>query len=265
MDFTLLNIPTADDEYQLRLNSARFGETCYMNSSGYYMFYMFPRTGALAEWDKAERKRLEMPNGIPHPELVSLAQQHQLNICDLHRFMKYPFARAVIRTLILELANPRMVTARTEVRRDYVLTTVKDFLFETPQIVREEMVLDTLTPAGEDYVDRCFVNCVLKLYVLHCRPGVFYGASALSQRAKCEVFLGIIELYRGAWAKVRAQPMPVYSGEWWFMEAMHFESWELTIEDWFEKIDRYDPWLCNNSNSSWSDATLLGGFEEGGL
>ncbi|WYZ39057.1 hypothetical protein EsH8_III_000971 [Colletotrichum jinshuiense] len=193
-----------------------------------------------------------------HAGLAKLARKYYVHVNGLHSFMRFPPARAAVRTLLIELEHAE---AQHGPRLDE-----SDIVGGADEIVcnahpsERQTFLARTTTSGTDFADRALILCLVKLYS-HLEAWDSWQFGYGGRRSTLEILLAIIGLFCDAWvhapvidiswARLGRNPIPSFLSNDAVNDVGPSSSLALTPEIWFEWSLLFDPWIRR------TDATLL--------
>ncbi|EFQ26833.1 uncharacterized protein GLRG_02653 [Colletotrichum graminicola M1.001] len=175
------------------------------------------------------------PSVAVNTDLAKLAKRYNICINKLHRFMRFPPVRAVIRTLLIELERAEAQPGPL-LDEDGITNSVN------------EMILNTRA----DFADRALVVCLIKLYS-HFESRACWDFGFCDTRSVAKVLVAVVGLFCIAWVHAPSideswnrlstpSPPPFVShGPIDAVESPLYQ--DLTPEAWFEWSLLYDPWI----------------------
>ncbi|KAK2007589.1 hypothetical protein LZ32DRAFT_632219 [Colletotrichum eremochloae] len=175
------------------------------------------------------------PNTPPvavNADLARLARRCNIHINKLHRFMRFPPVRAVVRTLLIELERAEAQPGPL-LDEDGIINSVN------------ETILDTRS----DFADRALVVCLIKLYS-HFESRSCWGFGFCDTRSATKVLVAIVGLFCNAWvhapsideswSRLNMASAPPFVSHGSVVSPL---SQDLNPEVWFEWSLLYDPWI----------------------
>ncbi|GJC83021.1 hypothetical protein ColLi_05859 [Colletotrichum liriopes] len=144
--------------------------------------------------------------------MARLAERYYIHINELHRFMRFPSVRAVVRTLLIELERSEAQPG-PQLDEDGIIDSVDEMISNTSWPERKALLKQPTTP-GADFADRALGSCLVKLYANFERWNC-WDLRACDRRSVVKVLVAVVGLFCNA----------------------------LTPEIWFEWSLLCDPWI----------------------
>ncbi|KAK2062972.1 hypothetical protein LY76DRAFT_564029 [Colletotrichum caudatum] len=191
-----------------------------------------------------------MPSVAVNTDLATLAKRCNVDINKIHRFMRFPPVRAVVRTLLIELERAEAQPGPL-MDEDGIIDSVNEMILNTSLPERNGLLMQP-TATGTDFADRALVACLIKLYS-HLENRACWGFGSCDIRSAAKVLVAVVGLFCNAWVHAPSideswnrlgtpSPPPFVSPGSVDAVASPVSRY-LTPEAWFEWSLLYDPWI----------------------
>ncbi|KAK6224800.1 hypothetical protein QIS74_03127 [Colletotrichum tabaci] len=125
---------------------------------------------------------------VVNTDLARLASKYNIRINELHKFMRFPPVRAVIRTLLVELERPEAQPG-PQLDEEGIINSVDESIRDSSASERQ-VLLTQPTALGEEFADRSLVSCLVKL-CSHFESWLLWDFGSCDRRSIVEVLVGI--------------------------------------------------------------------------
>ncbi|KAK1986748.1 hypothetical protein LZ30DRAFT_704481 [Colletotrichum cereale] len=119
-----------------------------------------------------------------------------IHMNKLHRFMRFPPVRAVVRTLLIELERAEAQPG-PQLDEDDIINSVNETILNTSSSDRKGLLTQPTAP-GANFADRALVVCLIKLYS-HFESRACWGFGPCETRSVTKVLVAIVGLFCNAW------------------------------------------------------------------
>ncbi|GJC97047.1 hypothetical protein ColKHC_05873 [Colletotrichum higginsianum] len=187
---------------------------------------------------------------VVNTDLARLASRYNIRINELHKFMRFPPVRAVIRTLLIELERPEAQPG-PQLDEEGIINSVDESIRDSSASERQ-VLLTQPTTLGEEFADRSLVSCLVKL-CSHFESWLFWDFGSCDGRSIVEVLVGVVGLFCNAWVhaptidvswtRLSTPSLPASITHEAINDVESPRCPGLTPEIWFQWSLLYDPWI----------------------